>query len=154
MRPALLAAACVLILAACSPQAPDGSTAPPPADAPPAAAPPAPAAPPVVPTDDFAGDMEARGTEPLWAIKIGAKQIILQRPDQPDLVAANPGVALAGGKGTWTTKAGTEGLKVTLALEACSDGMSDLKYLYSAQVVLGDQTLKGCGGKTGAMPKE
>lgn len=146
MRSIVLASACVLALAACSPQGPDGATAPPPADALPPAAPAIPAA--------FSGDLDARGTEPFWGLQIRGAQITLQRPDHPDLAAANPGPAMTDGKAVWTSTAGTETLIVTLSLEACSDGMSDLKYAYAAQVILGGETLKGCAGKAGAMPKE
>jgi len=153
MRPIVLAA-CVLILAACSPQAPDGAVAPPPADAP--ATPPAPAPPPVAAPipEEFSGDLDARGTEPFWGLQIRDTQITLQRPDHPNLVAANPGLTMQGPKAVWTTTAGAVPLTVTLTLQACSDGMSDLKYAYAAQVVIGSETLKGCAGKTGAMPKE
>lgn len=153
MRPIVLAAS-VLILAACSPQAPDGAVAPPPADAP---ATPPPAAPPPVAApipEEFSGDLDARGTEPFWGLQIRATQITLQRPDHPNLVAANRGPTLQGPKAVWTTSAGAVPLTVTLTLQACSDGMSDLKYSYAAEVTLGAETLKGCAGKATAMPKE
>jgi uncharacterized membrane protein len=36
----------------------------------------------------------------------------------------------------------------------CSDGMSDLKYPMSAEVVLVNETLKGCAARTAELPKE
>ena len=147
MRSIVLAS--LLVLAACAPQAPDGSNAPPPADAP---ATPPPAASPI--PEEFAGDMEARGTEPFWGLQIRDTQITLQRPDHPNAVGNNPGLVMKDGKAVWETQAGADRLVVTLSLAACSDGMSDLKYAYAAEVVLGTETLKGCAGKTGAMPRE
>ena len=87
-------------------------------------------------------------------MQIRATQITLQRPDHPNLVAANPGLTMQGSKAVWSTTAGAVPLTVTLTLQACSDGMSDLKYSYAAQVKLGAETLKGCAGKAQAMPKE
>ena len=145
--------ASLLMLAACSPQAPDGSSAPPPADAPPAAAVPPEVASTPIP-EEFAGGMDARGTEPFWGLQIRDTQITLQRPDHPAAVGPNPGMTVQDGKAVWDTQAGASRLKVTLTLAACSDGMSDLKYDYAAEVVIGSETLKGCAGKADAMPKE
>ena len=149
MRSFVLAVASLLALAACSPQAPDGSNAAPPADAP--ATPPPPAAAPI--PEEFSGDINARGTEPFWGLQIRGTQITLQRPDHPAAVGPNPGLTMQEGKAVWETQAGTDRLVVTLRLEDCSDGMSDLKYDYAAEVVIGSETLKGCAGKAGAMPK-
>ena len=150
MRSIVLAAA--LAVAACSPQTPDGTTAPPPADAPsPTPAPPAPA--PIA--EEFSGDLDARGTEPFWGLQIRDTQITLQRPDHPNAVGPNPGLVMEGGKAVWRTRSGVEPLSVTIRLEACSDGMSDLKYAYAAEVTLGGaEPLKGCAGKADAMPRE
>ena len=67
MRAVLLALAAVS-LAACQPQAPDGSVAQPPADAP-APAPAAPAPPPAAALPAaFQGDLDAHGPEPFWGV--------------------------------------------------------------------------------------
>ena len=154
MRSIVLAASALLLLAACTPQAPDGGAAQPPADAP--AAPPPVAAPPTStpPPEAFAGGMDARGTEPFWGLQIRDSQITLQRPDHPAAVGKNAGMTVQNGKATWETQAGADRLTVTLSSEPCSDGMSDLKYDYAAVVVIGSETLKGCAGHAGAMPKE
>lgn len=146
MRPIVLVASLAL-LAACAPQAPDGSSATPPADAPspPVAAP--------IP-EEFSGDLDARGTEPFWGLQIRDTQITLQRPDHPAAVGPNPGLVMKEGKAVWETQVGADRLVVTVSLAACSDGMSDLKYDYAAEVVLGSETLKGCAGKANAMPRE
>ncbi|WP_340645979.1 hypothetical protein [Phenylobacterium sp.] len=153
MRSIVLTAVSLLILTACAPQAPDGAAAPPPADAPATAPAPTPPVASPIP-EEFSGDMDARGTEPFWGLQIRGTQITLQRPDHPAAVGPNPGLVMKDGKAVWESQAGTDRLVVTLSLEPCSDGMSDLKYAYAAQVVLGTETLKGCAGKTGAMPRE
>ena len=145
MRAFVTWAGLALALTGCQPQAPDGSAAQAPADAPPPAA----AAP-----QAFDGDLNALGTEPFWAVQIRATQITIQRPDQPNLVANNPGKAVSGSTAVWNTQAGTLALKVTLTEAACSDGMSDLTYPYQALIALGAETLKGCAAKADAMPKE
>lgn len=152
MRHALLALAAVA-LAACQPQAPDGEPAPPPADAAEA-----PAEAPDEPTEptEFAGDIDARGTEPFWGLQIRAATITLTRPDPtPPVSAPNPGLQDAGAEAVWSTTADGKPFIVTLVNEgSCSDGMSDLVYPYVAVVTLGDLTFRGCAYKASAAPKE
>jgi uncharacterized membrane protein len=136
----IILAACAVVLTGCQPQAPDGSTAPPPADAPPAAATPGP---------DFVGDIDATGTEPFWSVQIRSNQINLARPDQSTLMVGNGGVSIEGGKGVWRAKAGPDQLVVTLEARPCSDGMSDRAYPWTATVTLGAAALKGCAAPAG-----
>ena len=143
-----------LALAACQPQDPDGKAAEPPADAPaaPAAATPAASAGGM----DISQPISARGTEPFWAVEImDGTKIRLMRPDQPDLTAEAPGAALSPQTATWVAK-GPEGEQVTVTLKIgeCSDGMSDLTYPMTAEVVLMNETLKGCAAKTAELPRE
>lgn len=125
-------------LAACG-EAPMGasegaSTAP--ADAP-ASAPPGP---------DFSGEFDLVGTEPFWGGKIRQDGLSLARAGQPDVSAGNPGVKVEDGAGVWNAGA----LVLKLRAEPCSDGMSDRKYGYRAEVALNGQVLKGCA----ATPEE
>lgn len=142
-----LAVVSILGMAACQPQDPDGKAAPPPADAPVA-----------TPSGgmDIGQPITARGTEPFWAVEItdGVK-FRLTRPDQADLLAEAPGAAISPDGATWVAK-GPKGEQLTISLKvaACSDGMSDLKYPMSAQVVLPNQVLKGCAAKTAELPRE
>jgi uncharacterized membrane protein len=133
-------------LAACEPQAPGGATAPPPADAPDA---------PANPLAAFEGEIRAVGTEPFWGLRISETEITLERMDHPSSKRPNPGPTLDGERAIWRTPTpdGDE-LVVTLWEEACSDGMSDLTYVYQARVQVGDETLSGCAGKADAMPRE
>ena len=123
-------------LAACQPQADDGTPATEPASAPaqaPAAAkPPVPAA--------FRVDLDARGTEPFWSLQIRKKSLVLQRPDASKLTLPNDGPFMENGKVTWA-----EGKLVAFFTEAaCSDGMSDKTYPFTAEVQAGQDTYKGC----------
>lgn len=142
----LAAPALILGLAACEPQAPGGAAAPPPADAPDLVA---------DPPGPFDGEIRAVGTEPFWGLRIGDTEITLERMDQPSSKGPNPGPTLDGERAIWRTPtADGDELVVTLWEEDCSDGMSDLTYVYQARVQVGDETLSGCAGKADAMPRE
>ncbi len=151
MRPIVVLSAAALWLAACSPEAPGGGDAVPPADAPAPAPAPAPAA---EPGAAFKVDFSARGNEPFWRVDIKGTNVVLTRPDAPAATATNAGLAATDAQATWTAQAGATAVTVTLTKGDCSDGMSDLKYSYSAQVVWGAETLKGCGFPTAAEPRE
>jgi uncharacterized membrane protein len=144
MRQAVIPA--FFLLCACQPQAPDGKAAPPPADAPVAATP--------ATTMDISKPITARGNEPFWALTIDGKTFRLTRPDHPDIVAEAPGAAIAEGRAIWVAKT-PEGQQMTVSLYAsdCSDGMSDLKYPMSAEVVLLNEELRGCAAETAELPK-
>lgn len=148
--------ALALGLAACQPQAPDGGEAQPPADAPtPLPTPPAPTPAPPVATGPFDGELRAVGTEPFWGLRIRDTEITLERPDFPPSKGPNPGFTLEDGQAVWRTTTADGGeLMVTIWEASCSDGMSDLTYAYQARVQSGDETLEGCAGKEGAMPRE
>jgi uncharacterized membrane protein len=150
MKRALPCLALLLCLAACQPQAPDGAPAAPPADAPKASA-----TPKIASTMDISQPITARGTEPFWALSIDGTAFKLSRPDQPDLAAEAPGAAIEPGRAVWIAKtADGRQLTVTLYGSACSDGMSDLKYPLTAEVVLLNETLRGCAAKTAELPRE
>ena len=152
----LLILALSLGLTACQPQAPDGGQAEAPADAPAELAAPGTveAEPPAAP-GPFAGDLRAVGTEPFWGLSITGGEIILERPDFPASRGPNPGFVMEDGQAVWRTRTTDGGdLMVTMRQAACSDGMSDLAYVYVAEVQSGDETLSGCAGKADAMPTE
>jgi len=156
MRVIVTACVSALLLTGCGPsEAPGGADAPPPADAPAAApiAPAEPAAPTPAPSE-FETDFGARGTEPFWGADIKGGQIKITGVDRPELVATNAGLAALGDRAVWTAQAGKTAVVVTLVKGECSDGMSDLKYPYSAEVKVGDEVLKGCGFRADAQPRE
>jgi uncharacterized membrane protein len=132
----------LLALAACGPKAEP-------------AAPAAPARPAPEPAGDFSKPIDARGTEPFWALTIRGTTLTLTRPDQPPLTAIAPGAVIQPNQAAWTGKtANGRELKVTLYASPCSDGMSDHTYTYAAEVVPpGEGPLSGCADKTAALPK-
>lgn len=120
-----------LALSACDPRAADSpGAATPPADAPAQSR-----------SAAFDGDFRLIGTEPFWGLDIEGDQLALTRPDAPDLVAPRPAPVMDGPSAVWTSGS----LTVTLTPEACSDGMSDRTYAYTATVKAGDVSLSGCG---------
>lgn len=149
----VLAPFAALLLAACQPQGPDGEPAPPPADAPAAGSAATPASSGGM---DIGQPITARGTEPFWAVTItDGTRFRLSRPDQPDLAAEAPGAAMSPDGATWVAKgARGEQLTVTLKRGDCSDGMSDLKYPMTAEVVLANEVLRGCAARTADLPRE
>ena len=117
--------------------------------------PPAPEPPEAPLVSNFSGDIDARGTEPFWAVKIRGTQLTFSRPDVPDLVAQAPGATIQPGSAAWTaTTPDGLTLKVSLYVSPCSDGMSDLTYPMAAEVTLDRTTLSGCAAKTAQMPRE
>lgn len=133
------AALALLLLCACQPRGPSK-----------AAEPPAAAAPTVM---DISKPITARGTEPFWALTIDGKAFRLIRPDVPDLIAEAPGAAISNGRAIWIAKAADgQQMTVTLYVSACSDGMSDINYPMSAEVVLLNEAYRGCAGPTAAVP--
>ena len=135
-RPILLA---VLAVTACSPK----PEAPPPAPAPKAV------------VGDFSKPLDARGTEPFWALSIRGTTLTLTRPGQPAMAATAPGAVIKPGEASWTGKtADGRDLKVSFYASTCSDGMSGHTYPYTAEVDVPDESpLSGCADKTAAMPK-
>ncbi|MES2035253.1 MAG: hypothetical protein V4466_13855 [Pseudomonadota bacterium] len=156
MRAIVALTVSAFLLTACGQaEAPGGMDAPPPADAPatPSAAPAEPVAPVAAPSE-FDTDFGARGTEPFWAADIKGGQIKVTGVDRTELVATNAGLAALGDRAVWTAEAGQTAVVVTLIKGECSDGMSDLKYPYAAEVKVGDELLKGCGFRADAPPRE
>ena len=132
---------CLLLLSACQQEAPPAKPPPPPT-------------PRAATVTDFSGDIDARGNEPFWAVKIRGTQLTLSRPGLPDLVAQAPGAVIQPGAGVWTGKtADGATLNVTLYVSPCSDGMSDLRYPMAAEVTLDRTTYTGCATKTAQTPR-
>ena len=115
-----------------------------------AAASPAPPVAPVAPaapeasTDDF----EAVGTEPFWAVQVRADSLRLSRPDYAEMIVSAPKLRWRGKTREWRT----DSLTVSIAPGACSDGMSDRRYVYVAEVRVGREVLKGCAYRPGSPP--
>lgn len=132
------------LLASCSPEAPGGGDALPPADAP---------AEPSPPADVQAIAMSASGAEPFWRVDITNQGLTLTRPDAPAETAKGVDVTIAG-DGINMASAGPPAAHATFTKGECSDGMSDLKYPYKVELTWGSETLKGCGFETAKQPRE
>jgi uncharacterized membrane protein len=129
----------LLALAACSPK--------------PAATPAA--ATPKGTVSDFSKPLDARGTEPFWALTIRGTTLTLTRPNQAALAAVAPGVLVQPHQASWTGKtADGREMKVIFYSSTCSDGMSERTYAYSAEVDLpGESPLTGCADTATALAK-
>jgi uncharacterized membrane protein len=91
----------------------------------------------------------SRGTEPFWAFEQTATGGVYTLPDPLGGITTilytttetmvGPQLVV-----TATPVSTGSGLTVTLTPGMCSDGMSDISYAYSAQLVIGVDTYNGC----------
>ena len=105
------------------------------------------------PTDEPDGAFDAiapaetvyvAGTEPFWNGEIGANKAVYRTPDAQDgerfavkRFAGNNGLGVTG-------QVDGQSFDLTVTPGACSDGMSDRTYPYTATLRLGDEALFGC----------
>ncbi len=134
MRPVLLAAPLVLLVAACSQGTTEKAEAP--ADAP---------TPVSLGGVDLGQPLRALGTEPFWSVEITKDAMVYTGVDREEQRAANPQPVVQGTTAVYTaaTEDGAE-MVVTLIATECSDGMSDRIYPLTARVEMGEVSLNGC----------
>ena len=89
------------------------------------------------------------GNEPFWQIQISEKENLFDFYDPmiPKTYHFNFSKAkIEGAKTIYTAedKTNNNTIKITIANEKCSDGMSERKYNYSSEVVLNGKIYKGC----------
>lgn len=150
MRRIVALSVTAFLLVACSPEAPGGGEAAPPADAP------APTSAPAEPSPPAGAEpiaISASGTEPFWRVDVTNQGFTLTRPDAPVQTADGVEVTIAGDNINLAST-GPSVVRATFTKGDCSDGMSDLKYPYKAEVTWGGETLKGCGFPTAEQPRE
>jgi uncharacterized membrane protein len=136
---AAVAAAPLLLLAACDQFMPAPAPAPDPA--------PAPAPSSVFGGLDIGQPFTVRGTEPFWAIAVTPATLDYSGLDRPQETAANPGPQLTSAVATFTvTTSLNNPLVVVLTPGPCSDGMSETVYPLNATVIRPGETLTGCAG--------
>lgn len=104
-------------------------------------------------TDCYNYEFIAMGNEPFWSLEIipAEKRIVLK--DVAEEKAIEFFYSPANFRGDTyqysTTNPKNEKLEVLIRKEKCSDGMSDRKYNYSAEIRLNGKILKGCAIKKG-----
>ena len=136
---AAVAAAPLLLLAACDQFMPAPAPAPDPA--------PPPATSTVFGGLDLSQPFTVRGNEPFWAIAVTPALLDYSGVDRPQETAANPGPVVTTAVATYTvTTSLTHPLVVVLTPGPCSDGMSETVYPLTATVIRPGETLTGCAG--------
>jgi uncharacterized membrane protein len=104
-------------------------------------------------TDCFVYEFIGLGNEPFWSLDIIPTEKIIALKDvgtEKTYVFPYKAAKLAGSTLTYdVTNDKKETLKITIAKETCSDGMSDRNYNYSAQVSINGKLLKGCAIRKG-----
>src|SRR4051812_18141006 len=76
------------------------------------------------------GDFNAVGTEPFWGLKVAGDTLVLSRLGQADLTVPAPKPEALGETLVWWSDA----MSVSIMTRECSDGMSDRKFPYTAEV--------------------
>jgi uncharacterized membrane protein len=97
---------------------------------------------------NFSQPIDASGADPAWGLRVRGVQLTLERPNQPDLVATAPGAVITAHTAAWTAKTPDgRSMQVSVYASPCSDGTSEARYPFSAEVVLPDAApLNGCAG--------
>lgn len=94
----------------------------------------------------------ARGTEPFWSVSVGKRGIVYSSPDaKPQTFAYVKPLSAAGRPANlvrvYQLKGRTNNILIIKQVNACSDGMSDKNYSYSATFILGNRIFDGCAEK-------
>lgn len=90
-----------------------------------------------------AGSYRALGTEPFWNVTIADGRIRYERAGEPSFsVPAPPPRTTFNGHRYETPR-----ITVDVTHGQCSDGMSDRVYADTVMVLVGRETLRGCGGE-------
>ncbi|WP_263145503.1 hypothetical protein [Pseudomonas sp. RIT-PI-AD] len=92
--------------------------------------------------------LRANGTDPEWSVNVGAKGLVLQRPDQPPLALPYMEEQLPDGRFNLTSEANGERLELWIAPQRCSDDRGSIQHL-SAELRLNGGKLKGCAAYGG-----
>jgi uncharacterized membrane protein len=90
--------------------------------------------------------MRAIGTEPFWNARVDGRCVTYSHPDdQAGTRVWTRHTAGAGGGGTWTGALGGRRFELRIRPQpGCSDGMSDRRYPFAAEILVGGEQRRGC----------
>ena len=89
--------------------------------------------------------LRAVGTEPFWGARIEGRCITYSHPEDPDGTRVWTRYSGMGDGGSWS--GALDGRPFTLRVRPqpnCSDGMSDKRYPYAVDLVVGGEKRRGC----------
>ena len=87
----------------------------------------------------------ARGNEPFWSVRSGQDGVVLERPGVPAISGPFTGVTESEGGRRIESETPSGKLVVQFTPAACSDGMSDSIYGWTAKASLRNEEWSGCG---------
>ena len=94
----------------------------------------------------------ATGNEPSWRLDIGRTEMtLLTNFGQTRLVAATPMAQVSNGTTKYVARTDQGELTATIVNQLCVDSMSGMPHPQSVTVVVGGQTLTGCGGEPASL---
>lgn len=96
------------------------------------------------------------GTEPFWSLQISEAEGGIFFKNMADETGAQYAwdEPRTDGKTSWTyeisdASGSKDGLKIVIKKEKCNDGMSEIEYGYSAEIMMNGTTLRGCAVRGG-----
>lgn len=92
------------------------------------------------------GDLNARGNEPFWHLRVEGDSATMSTPDLPAGIVYRTGSWSRSGRSRWLFRAGArpDSVRLDLVEERCIDGMSGAWFPYRATVWWQDRDLQGC----------
>jgi heat shock protein HslJ len=94
----------------------------------------------------------ATGNEPGWRLDIGRTELtLLTNFGQTRLVAPTPAAQVSGATTKYVARTDQGDLTATIVDQLCVDSMSGMPHPQAVTVVVGGQTLTGCGGEPASL---
>ena len=84
------------------------------------------------------------GTEPFWSAEVAAGSLRYSTPENPTGIAATVAEAKDGTGMRYSGTLRGQALDLLILPGKCSDGMSDKTYAFSATLLIGTVSLRGC----------
>ena len=97
----------------------------------------------------FPQALSGLGTEPFWGVRIEGTTVSYTNPQTPTPHSTTVTRREASGRLELAGTLDGRSLRITVAPQACSDGMSDRTYPFTLTLALGEQMLEGCAYPTG-----